>query len=170
MQHPVTTEYADAKKQAMETLKAVAEQDKAVLWFWPNPDAGGDDTSKAIRSFREKSNPKNMHFIKNMEPLDFLRLLYSSDGIIGNSSVAIRECSYLGVPAINIGSRQANRERAVNVVDVDYDYVQIKEAIRKHFVGHVEKSTIYGRGDAGAKIAGIISSVPLSFHKSINYI
>jgi UDP-hydrolysing UDP-N-acetyl-D-glucosamine 2-epimerase len=170
MQHPVTTEFHDARKQVAETLYAVSEVNRPVLWFWPNPDAGSDETSKMIRSFREQNKSEKLHFIKNMEPLDFLRLLYSSDGIIGNSSVAIRECSYLGVPAINIGSRQANRERGPNVIDVSYNREEIKNAILSHFKGHVERSYIYGEGNAGQQIASILAEVSYSYSKSINYI
>lgn len=170
MQHPVTTEFHDARKQVAETLYAVSDLNRPVLWFWPNPDAGSDDTSKMIRTFREQNRAEHLHFIKNMEPLDFLRLLYASQGIIGNSSVAIRECSYLGVPAINIGSRQANRERAVNVVDVSHDREEIKKAIETHFNGHVPRSNIYGYGDAGLKIANILAEADYSYSKSINYI
>jgi UDP-hydrolysing UDP-N-acetyl-D-glucosamine 2-epimerase len=170
MQHPVTTEYEDAKKQVIETLEATIDSERPILWFWPNPDAGGDDTSKALREYREKNKLEHMHFIKNMEPLDFLRLLYASDGIVGNSSAAIRECSYLGVPAVNIGSRQSNRERAINVRDVSYDRDEIRKAIQEHFNGHVARSTLYGEGNAGKKIADFIASAPLTFSKEINYI
>jgi UDP-hydrolysing UDP-N-acetyl-D-glucosamine 2-epimerase len=170
MQHPVTTEVNDAKEQVIETLEALTMVDKSILWFWPNPDAGGDETSKVLRQYRENKKLKNLHFIKNMEPLDFLTLLYNSDGIIGNSSVAIRECSYLGVPAINIGSRQVNRERGPNVVDVSYQREEIRDAILSHFNGHVERSHIYGEGNAGQKIADILAEVPYTYTKSINYI
>ena len=105
-----------------------------------------------------------------MEPIDFLTLLYNSDGIIGNSSVAIRECSYLGVPAVNIGTRQSDRERAKNVVDTNYNRNEIFEAISSHLNGRVEQSLIYGDGDAGVKIANIISRTPLTYTKKINYI
>ena len=170
MQHPVTTEYSAAAEQATETLEAVARLNRPVLWFWPNSDAGTDETSKAIRVFREKHNPANIHFFKNMEPEDFLRLLYASDGIVGNSSVAIRECSYLGVPAVDIGSRQANRERGPNVVQVSYDRYKIKSAIENHLTGHVQRSNVYGNGTAGKKIADLLASVPLCSRKQINYL
>jgi len=170
MQHPVTTEYADARKQVGETLHAVSELNRPVLWFWPNPDAGSDDTSKTLRSFRENNDCKWLHFMKSMEPADFLRILYASDGIVGNSSVAIRECSYLGVPAINIGTRQANRERGPNVADVSHDRFEIRSAIERHLNGRVERSNLYGSGNAGKRIADIVSTVPLSFSKSIGYL
>ena len=112
MQHPVTTEYEEARQQVEETLYAVNDIGLPVLWFWPNVDAGSDGTSKGIRVFREREKPDNLHLFRNMFPEDFLRLLVHSTAIVGNSSVAIRECSFLGVPAVNIGTRQQGRERA----------------------------------------------------------
>ena len=170
MQHPVTTEYGDARNQITETLMAVADINKTVLWFWPNPDAGSDAISKEIRVFRENNKSTHIHFLKNMEPIDFLRLLYASNGIVGNSSAAIRECSYLGVPAINIGSRQKNRERGPNVIDAPYEKLEIKRAIECHLTGRTQRSHIYGYGDAGEKIAETLSSHTLTFCKSLNYL
>lgn len=170
MQHAVTTEPADSRKHVLETLYAVFELDYPVLWFWPNPDAGSDEVSKTIRSFRENHDPENIHFLKNMEPQDFLRLLNASSGIIGNSSAAIREASYLGIPAVNIGSRQVNRERGPNVIDVDYDRETIKNAVRSHFTGRKEQSQIYGKAVAGRAIAEILAEVPLTSFKEINYL
>ena len=47
------------------TLRAVDELGIATFWFWPNVDAGSDGTSSGIRQYREKNNPKNIHFFKN---------------------------------------------------------------------------------------------------------
>ena len=105
-----------------------------------------------------------------MDPQDFLKLVYNSDGIVGNSSCAIRECSFLGIPAVNIGTRQSNRERGPNVVDVDYDRISINKAINDHCNGKVKGVTLYGDGTAGEKIAKICSKIQLSFSKSINYL
>lgn len=171
MQHPVTTEYSLAKAQVTTTLQAIDELQIPTFWFWPNVDAGADGTSNGIRTFREKNNPKNIHFFKNMIPEDFLRLLINSKGLIGNSSVGIRECAFLGVPVVNIGTRQHGRTRGKNVVDVDYDKIQIKNAIIKHINNNVELSVdeIYGSGDSGERIADILAKIKLRFHKTITY-
>src|SRR4029450_3314890 len=132
MQHPVTTEYEEARRQVEETLYAVKDFGLPVLWFWPNPDAGSDGTSKGIRVFREKERPENFHLFRNMFPEDFLRLLVHSTAIVGNSSVAIRECSFLGVPAVNIVSRQQGRARGAKVSAVGRDRAAIADAIRQH--------------------------------------
>lgn len=170
MQHPVTTEYSKAKQDVLKTLEVVNALGIPTYWFWPNVDAGADGTSNGIRSYREKNNPKNIRFFKNMEPTDFLKLLTQSKCLIGNSSVGIRECSYLGVPVVNIGTRQNRRLRGENVIDVPYEGEAIKKAILKQ-IQHPKntKSVIYGSGDSGKTIADILSSIELRFHKTITY-
>lgn len=170
MQHPVTTEYEESKGNIMKTLEAVHQLGYPTMWFWPNVDAGADGTSKGIRSYREKYNPDNIHFFKNMLPQDFLKILINSRGIVGNSSVALRECAFLGVPAVNIGNRQNGRDRGINVVDVNYVVSEIKEAIIKNYnIGKFEKDTVYGEGKAGEQFAEILSSISPSIDKKITY-
>jgi UDP-hydrolysing UDP-N-acetyl-D-glucosamine 2-epimerase len=170
MQHPVTTEYEEARQQVDETLHAVKNFGVPVLWFWPNVDAGSDGTSKGIRVFREKEDPPNFHLFRNMSPEDFLRLLCGATAIVGNSSVAIRECSYLGVPAVNIGSRQLGRERGQNVIDVDHDRKEISDAVQTHIKrGRPKRDLLYGDGKAGGRIADCLSKVELKIEKRLTY-
>lgn len=170
LQHPVTTEYEEARRHVTETLYAIKKLNLPTFWFWPNVDAGSDGTSKGIRAFRENEDVPNLHFFKNMSPEDFLNFIYHSLCIIGNSSVAIRECSFLGVPAVNIGSRQEGRERGLNVIDVDYDRESIMNAIHSHLRnGHVQPDKIYGDGKAGQRIAELLYSVPLTVEKRLGY-
>jgi len=170
LQHPVTTEYENARRHVEETLFAVHDVNLPTLWFWPNVDAGSDATSKGIRAFRETMRPQNIHFFKHMSSTDFLRLLCCSKGIIGNSSVAIRECSFLGVPAVNIGSRQSGRDRGKNVIDVGYNREEIKGAVRHHLSnGKPPSDHLYGRGDAGKRIADHLASLPLGVEKRLTY-
>lgn len=171
MQHPVTTEYGESRHQIEQTLKAVSELKQPVLWFWPNIDAGSDSVSKGIRAFRESAPCRHLHFFKNMDPEDFLRVLYNSHGIVGNSSVAIRECSHMGVPAVNIGTRQADRDRGHNVKDVGYDEHEIRQAILSHCGPRkLASANIYGDGTAALQIADLLAGTPLSFSKTLHYV
>ena len=170
MQHPVTTEYQSSRHHVEQTLHAVAQTRLPVLWFWPNVDAGADGTSAGIRSFRELNDAQNFHFFKNMAPHDFLRLLINSRCLIGNSSVGIRECAYLGVPVVNIGSRQSGRERGPNVIDCGYSSDEILAAsLQQIKSGQHDKASIYGNGGAGKEIASILSQCPLSVEKRIAF-
>jgi UDP-hydrolysing UDP-N-acetyl-D-glucosamine 2-epimerase len=170
MQHPVSTQYTSSRQDMRATLEAVHATGHQALWFWPNVDAGSDGTSSAIRTFREHNPDMNAHFYKNMAPMDFLSLLINSRGIIGNSSVAIRECSYLGVPAVNIGSRQARRDRGRNVIDVPHDRAAIENAIAKIWdMKDRLHDDVYGTGNAGEQIADVLARVPLTIEKTLHY-
>ncbi len=169
MQHPVTNEYQDSRKHIEATLEAIYQLNRPTLWFWPNVDAGADGTSTGIRAFREQHQLPNVHFFKNMEGKDFLHLLHHADCLIGNSSVGIRECAYLGVPVVNIGTRQNRRDRGSNVVDVTYDVQAIKNAIEERIISSKQTSNVYGGGDAGKQIAQLLEQLPLQFHKTIMY-
>ena len=170
MQHPVTTEFHLAEHQILETLKAVCEIKIPAFWFWPNLDAGTDGTSKGIRKYREQNLIENIHFFKNMDSVDFLKLLKNSVCLIGNSSVGLRECSYLGVPCINIGNRQFGRERSSNILNVDHSTTEILQAFNKVIDGfNCSSSTLYGDGNAGPRISKILADSKLSFNKHLNY-
>jgi UDP-hydrolysing UDP-N-acetyl-D-glucosamine 2-epimerase len=170
MQHPVTTEYRESRGHIEQTLEAAAEIGLPVLWFWPNVDAGADGTSAGIRRFRELHDASRFHFYKNMAPSDFLTLLLNSKCLVGNSSVGIRECAYLGVPVVNIGSRQSGRHRGRNVIDVDYDKSQILDSMRKQIAhGRYASDPIYGDGKAGEKIADVLSRCELRIDKKIAF-
>jgi UDP-hydrolysing UDP-N-acetyl-D-glucosamine 2-epimerase len=170
MQHPVTTEYETSRAHIEETLSAVTASAIPALWFWPNVDAGADGTSRGIRAFREIVPDARVRFFKNMSPMDFLRVLVNSRAIIGNSSVAIREAAFLGVPAVNIGSRQTGRERGHNVVDVEYDRRQIAAALGEQVSrGRLPADALYGDGKAGQRIADILAVTDIGIEKRLSY-
>ena len=170
MQHPVTTEYSDSASQIQETISAITSLNQPTFWFWPNVDAGSDQISKGLRRFRETGSSSTIYFFKNMIPEDFLRLLVGARCLIGNSSVGIREASYLGVPVVNIGNRQQGRDRARNVIDVGYSSTEIVEAVQRHLSnGRYSSSPLYGDGKAGERIAQILARVPLGVDKRITY-
>lgn len=171
LQHPVTTQHEDSRAQVIETLEAIRQHEVPALWFWPNVDAGADGTSAGIRHFRESGQADNIHFFKNMAPRDFLKLLVNAQCLVGNSSAGIRECAFLGVPVVNIGSRQMRRERGKNVVDVAHNCKEIREAIAQQLRlgGRTGKDTLYGAGDAGERIAQVLATADLRSHKTITY-
>lgn len=170
LQHPVTTEHAESRRHVAETLHAVVDSGLPAIWFWPNVDAGSDGTSRGIRAFREAHTLPRIHFFKNLPPEDFLRLVNDSLGIVGNSSVGIRECSHLGIPTVNIGSRQQGRERGANTLDVPYERGAILAAIQRAVKGgRCKPDPLYGDGNSGARIADLLAKVHLSIEKRLPY-
>jgi UDP-hydrolysing UDP-N-acetyl-D-glucosamine 2-epimerase len=169
-QHPVTTEYGDGEDQIAETLQALKEIGLPAVVLWPNADAGSEDVARGIRKFREFEDDSKLHFFKNLPTDDYIRLMAKTACLVGNSSSAIREGSFIGTPAVNIGTRQEGRERGSNIVDVDHDGGRIAEAIRAQVDhGAFEPEPIYGDGHAGERIADILSRAEIDIHKRITY-
>jgi UDP-hydrolysing UDP-N-acetyl-D-glucosamine 2-epimerase len=170
LQHPVTTEYGKGLAQIDETLAAVSAVGMQTAWLWPNVDAGSDDVSKGLRRYREKYEPKNMHFFINFAVQDYARLIANAKCLVGNSSSALREGAFLGVPAVNIGTRQSGREHGPNVTHVGYDRKEIEAAIRKQIAhGRYPRSTMFGDGEAGQRIADILADCELRIQKKLSY-
>lgn len=174
LQHPVTTEYGQGFQQINQTLQAIhkiGSEGVQVAWLWPNVDAGSDDVAKGLRVFREVHNPNYLHFYRNFSPEDYARLINNCLCLVGNSSSGLREGAFLGVPCVNIGSRQRGRERAKNVIDVAHEAKAIENAVRTQMhAGRFAKSTLVGDGKAGKKIADILAYKSVNIEKKISYI
>lgn len=169
-QHPVTTEYGQGRKQIRETLYALDELKMHTIMLWPNVDAGSEDIVKEIRTFREHRKSEYLHLFKNLSIEVYIRLMAACKCIVGNSSSAIREGAFVGTPAVNIGTRQTGRERGKNVIDTDHDRNDILRAIRKQTNnGKYESEQIYGNGNAGRKIADILSTCEVNIQKRLAY-
>jgi UDP-hydrolysing UDP-N-acetyl-D-glucosamine 2-epimerase len=167
-QHPVTTEYGQGKHQIWETLEALDELKMPTMMLWPNVDAGSEDIATGMRTFREKRNPRYIRFYKNFPIETYIRLMLSCGCVVGNSSAPIREGAFLGVPAVNIGTRQMGRDRGPNVIDVDHDRTAIAAAIRRQLAhGRYPADHLYGDGGAGDRIADLLARVPLSVQKRL---
>jgi UDP-hydrolysing UDP-N-acetyl-D-glucosamine 2-epimerase len=169
-QHPVTTEYGAAERQIVATLEAVKDIGLPAIVLWPNADAGSDDIARGIRKWREKGCDTAMHFFKNL-PIDvYVRLMKRTVCLVGNSSSGIREGAFIGTPTVNIGSRQHNRERGANVIEVESDSDLIRQAILIQIEhGFYDMDPVYGDGYAGQRIADILATKSVNIQKCITY-
>lgn len=160
LQHPVSTEVDTAAAQMATTLEAIAMVSLPRLVFWPAEEAGADAMSKTIRGHIVAHASQTYHTKISLPPRRWLRLVRQAACLVGNSSTGIRECSFLGTPVVNIGTRQDGRERATNVVDVPYEADQIQQAVMAQIAhGRYPSSTLYGGGTAGHDTAAVIEQI-----------
>lgn len=169
--HPVTTEFSKTMKHETELLKAVYSLNLQTIMLYPNLDAGSKDMVKIIRNFELKHTGEKIQKYKHIDFEDYIQLLKYCDCIIGNSSSGIRESCYFGTPAVNIGTRQSNRERGHNVIDVDYNCEIIRNTIKESIEhGKYKIEKIYGDGNAGKKISDILVDINIdTIQKRICY-
>jgi len=164
IQHPVTTDVKNAPRQMKKTMEAIKETGFQTIVIYPNADAGGRKMIKVIEEYREYPF---IQAYKSLPHVEYLSLMKAVTAMIGNSSSGIIEAPSFRLPVINIGSRQEGRERAENVIDVNYDKKQIKQAIRKviydkNFIKRFKMCrNPYGDGKAGIRIASILSKIKI---------
>jgi UDP-hydrolysing UDP-N-acetyl-D-glucosamine 2-epimerase len=156
LQHPVTDEAEKAARQAREIQRAVEQVGLPAVWFWPNVDSGSERLSKALRTWTPKVP---VHFVRQVPPSDFIRLMRQCAVMVGNSSAGIREGAILGTPVVNIGSRQRGRARGRNVIDVPSEALAIVRAIHQwQTQERPEPSNLYGDGTGGLRVADAVVS------------
>ena len=164
VQHPVTTEVEDAPNQIRETLDVVVELKHQNILIYPNADAGGRRMIETIKEYEKYPYIKTFRSIPHKE---YLSLMKITSVMVGNSSSGIIEAPSFGLPVVNIGSRQEGRQRAENVIDVEYDKEEIKAAIKKALYDEEFKEKVkncknpYGDGKAGVRIADILSKIKI---------
>jgi len=168
--HPVTTEFGSNKHHIEQLLGALDKIRMKTIMIWPNADAGSDEISKAIRVFREHVQPDWLHLFVNLPINIYVQLMHQCACMLGNSSSAVREGEVIGVPAVNIGSRQNMRLKGNNIIDVELESQAIIDAIETQIDhGHYDTDHLYGDGGAGEKIADILSKVSFKTTQKVNF-
>lgn len=171
LQHPVTTEFGSGHQQIMETIEAVRAIGMPVIALWPNIDAGSDEIAKAMRMFREHHPEVPIRFYKNFSPELYYKLIAHASCNVGNSSSFIREGSYLGAPAVIVGTRQQGREHGQNAkFNIPYERQAIEQAVREQIAhGTYPRDTIFGDGKAGKFIAEVLATATVDIQKRLTY-
>jgi len=167
VQHPVTTEYADSYDQMTQTLEALRQAQLQTILIYPNLDAGSNQMVKALQHFSLKYKTDDWLFCYKHIPTDiFINLMRYAVCLVGNSSSGIRESCYLGLPTLNIGTRQKNRVRGKNVIDIEHSADKILQTIRSQiYTGRYPVEHLYGDGCAGSRIADLLASVVVEVQK-----
>ena len=168
--HPVVTRAADTPRHYRALAEAVNTLQLPAIWVLPNLDTGAVEALGPVAALQRDRSAPPVRSVGSL-PFDaYARLLHHARCLIGNTSSGLREGAFLGVPVVNIGSRQHGRARANNVVDVDDDCASIVSAARKQIEhGRFASDPLYGDGTAGSKIAALLGSSLPPLEKTITY-
>jgi GDP/UDP-N,N'-diacetylbacillosamine 2-epimerase (hydrolysing) len=161
IQHPVTSEDTQSFDQINQTIQAIQSLNIQSLFLLPNNDAG---YSKIIKKIKDS----NLKWVTSLPIEKFVNLYRHIKVIVGNSSSGIHEAATYKVPAVNIGTRQQGRERARNVIDVDYDKAEIETALKKAIFDQEFRASLkdlknpYGDGQTAPRIVKTLKSLDLN--------
>lgn len=154
--HPAGRAPGQERGAAEAALAAL--RGRRVLAFHPNHDPGRDGTFEAL------SAAADLRLVTHLARDRFIGLLKRlADGggvMVGNSSAALIEAAALRLPAVDIGPRQAGRERAANAVHADETAEDIARALEEAL--RIDRAAIahpYGDGRAGPAIAARLAGI-----------
>ena len=112
--HSVTSEQGDISDQADTLFSALAESGRNFVIILPNNDPGSSHVFEIIHN----TPAERFRIIPSMRFAYFSELLKRCKAIIGNSSVGVREAPFLGVPSLDVGSRQSDRSQAQSITHI----------------------------------------------------
>jgi GDP/UDP-N,N'-diacetylbacillosamine 2-epimerase (hydrolysing) len=162
--HSVTTEIKFSKNQILKILNGIIPLNKKIIAIFPNSDPGYHDIIKVLIQF-QKNNPL-FKLYSSLPREDFLGILKNSGALVGNSSSGFIESSYLGIPVVNIGTRQNNREGGKNIINISGNSIsEIQKAVIKSLKKNnikKMKHSIYGNGTSSKKIVKKLETIKIN--------
>ncbi|MBZ4021051.1 UDP-N-acetylglucosamine 2-epimerase (hydrolyzing) [Rhodobacter sp. TJ_12] len=143
--HPVTSEVATMGAQAQGLFGALAESGRPFVVIAPNNDPG----SEAIFAELEKLPRDRFRLIPSMRFSHFSELMKHAACMVGNSSAGVREAPFLGVPSLDIGTRQTNRAEAPSIFKAPaQDRAAITVFLAQEWGKRYPQHTAFGSGRA----------------------
>lgn len=157
--HPVVQEAGSAAEQAFAAAEGALDAGVQLLILMPNADAGGDAVRETLQQLVGRSR---VRILTHMQRDHYLVAMASVDVLVGNSSSGIIEAAGFNLPVVNVGTRQKERERSGNVIDVHADRATICAAVRRAIGSRRGPwPNVYGDGNAGARITRLLERLPL---------
>ncbi|MFN3972636.1 MAG: UDP-N-acetylglucosamine 2-epimerase [Gemmobacter sp.] len=109
--HPVTSETATMGAQARALFGALADSGRHFVVIAPNNDPGSD----AIFAALEGLPPERFRVLPSMRFAHFSELMKHAACMVGNSSAGVREAPFIGLPSLDVGTRQNGRSDAPSI-------------------------------------------------------
>ena len=128
--HPTTLESISSVIQIENIFLALSNTNVKAVFTQANADAEGRIINQKIIDFCNKNEDKYKYF-KNLGQVAYISCLKYCELMIGNSSSGLIEAPEFKLSVVNIGDRQKGREKAKNVIDVNYNFNSIEDGIRK---------------------------------------
>ena len=153
--HSVTSELESLKKEIQICCDSLKKIKKNFVVISPNNDPGCEIIFKTIGKL------PGSHFkqIPSMRFSYFSTLLKHSQIIVGNSSAGVREAPFLGVPSVNIGSRQFKRGEAKSIKNVDvFKNKNLDKVVESLWGKRFPTDNSFGTGQSAKKFIKILNN------------
>jgi UDP-N-acetylglucosamine 2-epimerase (hydrolysing) len=153
--HPVTSEAATMGAQADALFGTLDASMRNFVVIAPNNDPGSSDIFAAI----ERLPADRFRVLPSMRFAHFSELMKNASAMIGNSSAGVREAPFIGLPSLDIGTRQTNRAKSPSVFFADAtDSTQIAQFLNTEWGKSYPRHDAFGGGSAAQRFVTILQS------------
>lgn len=151
--HPVTSEQSSMGAQAAALFGALVASNRNFVVIAPNNDPGSAD----IFAVLDGLPPERFRVLSSMRFAHFSELMKNASAMVGNSSAGVREAPFLGLPSLDVGTRQTNRSDAGSVQAVAaYDQDAIATFLATRWGQRHARHDGFGVGTAAQRFVGVL--------------
>lgn len=153
--HPVTSEVDTMGAQARSLFGALQASGKNFVVIAPNNDPGTDAIFEVIETL-----PKaRFRLIPSMRFNYFSELMKNAALMVGNSSAGVREAPFLGLPSLDVGTRQNQRASGSSIVSASaLDTATIADFLATRWARHAEASQAFGSGRSSEQFVSVLQT------------
>lgn len=152
--HPVTSEQDSIGRQAADLFGALEGSGRSFVVIAPNNDPG----SQAIFRVLEGLPKDRFRVLPSMRFAHFSELMKNAACMVGNSSAGVREAPFLGLPSLDIGTRQSNRSDAPSVTACEAAETDtILQFLKAHWGRQAVPHEGFGQGTAAHRFVETIA-------------
>jgi UDP-hydrolysing UDP-N-acetyl-D-glucosamine 2-epimerase len=165
--HPTTSDGPEPEVGFQALIEALDEfPDHGVLLTKSNADAGGRALNDMIDAYA-MSRPGRAVAVASLGRVRYLSAMKHCAAVVGNSSSGIVEAPAMGVPTVNVGTRQQGRLKASSVIDCADERTSIAEAIKRSLTPEFRRLasatlSLYGNCDAATLIASKLATLDVA--------
>ena len=153
--HPVTSEQDTIGAQAKSLFGALQASGKCFVVIAPNNDPGTED----ILAVLEQLPPERFRLIPSMRFNYFSELMKNAAVMVGNSSAGVREAPFLGLPSLDVGTRQNQRASGSSIVSASaLDTATIADFLATRWARHAVASQAFGSGRSSEQFVSVLQT------------
>ncbi|PJI92726.1 UDP-N-acetylglucosamine 2-epimerase (hydrolysing) [Yoonia maricola] len=151
--HPVTSEADTMGIQAHALFDALDQSGRNFVVIAPNNDPG----SAAIFDAIEQMPTDRFRVLPSMRFAHFSELMKNAKAMVGNSSAGVREAPFLGLPSLDIGTRQTNRAKSPSVFFAGaVDTAAIAQFLKVEWGNAYPRHDAFGGGSAAERFVATL--------------
>lgn len=152
--HPVTSEQDHIGDQAKSLFNALIGSGKNFVVILPNNDPGTGDIFAVLQQL-----PQNQfRLIPSMRFNYFSELMKNAAVIVGNSSAGVREAPFIGLPSLDVGTRQNNRAKSASIQACAASDAEAISSFLSAFWGRrLPEDRSFGSGDSAQRFVAVLS-------------